>query len=173
MSSGRGSHSRESSPYKGAVTTATSTSRSASRSGHSAFNSPAGSRRTTRHNGSLANNVWADELPGTRGGHARQQSIESARASTGQLSEAEPRAALSVDYAVGWENAVQLVSDAQPPLEELLELDRGARALDPDAAAALLLTHAPIPGAHWIWGTSCGTWASTYSRHVQQHWHIV
>ena len=54
------------------------------------------------------------------------------------------------------------MSDAQPVLEELLELDRGARALDPDAAAALL-THARIPGANLIWGTYCGTWAGTYS----------
>ena len=70
------------------------------RGSHSRESSPAGSRRTTRHNGSLADNVCADELPGTRGGHARRQSIESARASSGQLSEAESRAALPVDYAV-------------------------------------------------------------------------
>ena len=81
MSSGRGPHSRES--------------------------SPAGSRRTTRHSGSIkAASICADELPGPRDRHARQQSIESARASSGQLSEAEARAALSVDYAVVWKNAV-------------------------------------------------------------------
>ena len=136
MSSGRGSHSRES--------------------------SPAGSRRTTRHNGSLADNFCADELPGTRSGHARHQGIDAARASSGQLSGAESRAALSVNIAVVWKNAVQLVSDAQPVLKELLGLDRGARALDPDAAAALPLTHAQIPGANMISGTYCGTWAGTY-----------
>ena len=76
MSSGRGSHSRES--------------------------SPAGSRRTTRHNGSPADNVCADELPDTRSDHARHQSIESARASSGQLLGAESRAALSVKNAVVW-----------------------------------------------------------------------
>ena len=48
-------------------------------------------------------------------------------------------------------------------LEELLGLDRGARALDPDAAAALLLTHARIPGANLFRGGYCGTWAGTYS----------
>ena len=137
MSSGRGSHSRES--------------------------SPADIHRTTRHNGSLADKVCVDELLGTRGGYARQQSIEAARASSGQLPEAESRAALAADYAVVWESVVQLVSDAQPVLEELLELDRGACALDPDVAAALLLTHARIPGANLIWGTYCGTWAGTYS----------
>ena len=120
MSSGRGSNSRE--------------------------GSPASSLRTTRHSGSIADNICAVELPGTRGGHARQQSIDSARASSGQLSEGESRAALCDKYVVVWESAVRLVSDAQPVLEDLLALDmyRGARALDPDAAAALLLTHAEI-----------------------------
>ena len=80
-----------------------------------------------------------------------------------ELSEAESLAALSADHAVIWKSAGQLVSDAQPVLEELLGLDRGARVPDPDAAAALLLTHAQIHGANLIWGTYCGTWAGTCS----------
>ena len=52
------------------------------------------------------------------------------------------------------------MSDAQPVLEELLGLGRGARALDPDAAAALLLTHARIPGAKtWFEVHTAGTYS--------------
>ena len=55
------------------------------------------------------------------------------------------------------------MSEAQPVLEELMALDRRARALDPDAAAALLLTYAGMLGANLIRVTHCGTWAGTYT----------
>ena len=95
-------------------------------------------RRTTCHSGASIDNICLDELPGTRGGSSRQQSIEIYRASRSDTACPE---SLSESYTKIWNRDVHSVSDALLVLEELLALDvyHGHRAVDPDAVAALLL----------------------------------
>ena len=55
-------------------------------------------RRTIRHSGASINNICPDEVPGTRGGSSRQQSIETDRASSASRSDAACPQSLSESY---------------------------------------------------------------------------